>query len=31
MAPLVMWFGVTRENLVKPEKKREGGEEKVVP
>ncbi len=31
MAPLVMWLGVSRENLVKPEKKREGGEEKVLP
>jgi preprotein translocase subunit SecF len=31
MAPLVMWLGVSRENLVRPEVKREGGEEKVLP
>jgi preprotein translocase subunit SecF len=31
MAPLVMWMGVSREDLVKPEKKREGGAEKVLP
>ncbi len=31
MAPLVMWMGVSREDLVKPEKKREGGPEKVLP
>jgi len=31
MAPLVMWMGVSREDLVKPEKKREGDGEKVMP
>jgi len=31
MAPLVMWMGVSREDLVKPEKKREGAEGKVLP
>lgn len=30
MAPLVMWMGVSREDLVKPEKKKEEGE-KVLP
>ncbi len=31
MAPLVMWMGVSREDLVRPEKKREGAEGKVLP
>jgi preprotein translocase subunit SecF len=32
MAPLVMWMGVSREDLVKPERKREGPEgEKILP
>ena len=31
MAPLVMWMGVSREDLVKPEKKHEGAEGKVLP
>jgi len=31
MAPLVMWMGVSREDLVKPEKKPEGAEGKVLP
>ena len=32
MATLVMWMGVSREDLVKPEKKREGPEgEKILP
>jgi preprotein translocase subunit SecF len=31
MAPLVMWLGVSREDLVKPEKKPQGGEGKVLP
>ncbi|MCL2872221.1 MAG: protein translocase subunit SecF [Betaproteobacteria bacterium] len=32
MAPLVMWLGVSRENLVKPERKKEGLEaEKIMP
>jgi len=32
MAPLVMWMGVSREDLVKPEKKRSGPEgEKILP
>ncbi|MFO1283999.1 MAG: protein translocase subunit SecF [Burkholderiales bacterium] len=32
MAPLVMWMGVSREDLVKPEKKRDGPEgEKILP
>jgi len=32
MAPLVMWMGVSREDLVKPDKRREGAEgEKIVP
>jgi preprotein translocase subunit SecF len=32
MAPLVMWMGVSREDLVKPDKRREGGTgEKIVP
>jgi len=31
MAPLVMWMGVSREDLVKPEKKREGEGDKVMP
>ncbi|MEP6657801.1 MAG: protein translocase subunit SecF [Betaproteobacteria bacterium] len=32
MAPLVMWMGVSREDLVKPEKKRGGPEgEKILP
>ena len=31
MAPLVMWMGVSREDLVKPEKKREGAGDKVMP
>jgi len=32
MAPLVMWMGVSREDLVKPDKRREGAEgDKIVP
>src|SRR4029078_6049222 len=32
MAPLVMWMGVSREDLIKPEKKRDGLEgEKILP
>jgi preprotein translocase subunit SecF len=32
MAPLVMWMGVSREDLVKPERKRDGREgEKILP
>ena len=32
MAPLVMWMGVSREDLVKPEKRRDGPEgEKILP
>jgi len=31
MAPLVMWMGVSREDLVRPEKKPEGAEGKVLP
>jgi preprotein translocase subunit SecF len=32
MAPLVMWMGVSREDLVKPERKRDGPEgEKILP
>ncbi len=31
MAPLVMWMGVSREDLVKPEKKTGGGGEKILP
>ena len=31
MAPLVMWMGVSREDLVKPEKKREGNADKIMP
>ncbi len=31
MAPLVMWMGVSREDLVKPDKKREGAGDKVMP
>jgi preprotein translocase subunit SecF len=31
MAPLVMWMGVSREDLVKPEKKRGLEGEKIVP
>ena len=32
MAPLVMWMGVSREDLVKPERKRSGPEgEKILP
>jgi preprotein translocase subunit SecF len=32
MAPLVMWMGVSREDLVKPERKRTGAEgEKILP
>ncbi|NDP41796.1 MAG: protein translocase subunit SecF [Aromatoleum sp.] len=32
MAPLVMWMGVSREDLVKPEKRRDGADgEKIVP
>jgi preprotein translocase subunit SecF len=32
MAPLVMWMGVSREDLVKPDKKREGAAgEKILP
>src|SRR5512139_1409066 len=31
MATLVMWMGVSREDLVKPEKKPQGGEGKVLP
>jgi preprotein translocase subunit SecF len=32
MAPLVMWMGVSREDLIKPEKKREGpAGEKILP
>jgi preprotein translocase subunit SecF len=31
MAPLVMWMGVSREDLVKPEKKRDGAGDKVMP
>jgi len=32
MAPLVMWMGVSREDLIKPEKKRDGPEgEKILP
>jgi hypothetical protein len=30
MAPLVMWMGVSREDLVKPERKQIGGE-KILP
>ena len=31
MAPLVMWLGVSREDLVKPERSGEGGGEKILP
>ena len=31
MAPLVMWMGVSREDLVKPEKRRDADGEKIVP
>ncbi len=31
MAPLVMWMGVSREDLVKPEKNRGVGGEKILP
>jgi len=32
MAPLVMWMGVSREDLIKPERKRDGPEgEKILP
>ena len=32
MAPLVMWLGVSREDLVKPDRKRDGvGGEKILP
>ena len=32
MAPLVMWLGVSREDLVKPDKKRgAAGAEKILP
>ena len=31
MAPLVMWFGTSREHLVKPEKKTGADAEKVLP
>jgi len=32
MAPLVMWMGVSREDLIKPEKKRDGPEgDKILP
>src|SRR6266496_1829334 len=31
MAPLVMWLGVSREDLVKPERRGEGGAEKILP
>jgi len=31
MAPLVMWMGVSREDLVRPERKGEGAGEKVLP
>jgi preprotein translocase subunit SecF len=31
MAPLVMWMGVSREDLVKPEKKVDAGGEKILP
>jgi preprotein translocase subunit SecF len=31
MAPLVMWMGVSREDLVKPDSKREGPGDKVMP
>jgi preprotein translocase subunit SecF len=31
MAPLVMWMGVSREDLVKPEKKAGIGGEKILP
>jgi len=32
MAPLVMWMGVSREDLVKPDKKNAGvGGEKILP
>jgi hypothetical protein len=31
MAPLVMWMGVSREDLVKPEKKQGPEGEKIVP
>jgi preprotein translocase subunit SecF len=31
MAPLVMWMGVSREDLVRPEKKRDAVEGKVLP
>jgi preprotein translocase subunit SecF len=31
MAPLVMWMGVSREDLVKPEKRRDADGEKILP
>jgi preprotein translocase subunit SecF len=32
MAPIVMWLGVSREDLVKSDRKREGGNaEKILP
>jgi preprotein translocase subunit SecF len=31
MAPLVMWMGVSREDLVKPEKKAGPGGDKILP
>jgi len=31
MAPLVMWMGVSREDLIRPERKGEGAGEKVLP
>ena len=31
MAPLVMWMGVSREDLVKPEKKKTGPERREDP
>jgi hypothetical protein len=31
MAPIVMWLGVSREDLVKPERRGEGGAEKILP
>ncbi len=31
MAPLVMWMGVSREDLVKPDHKRDGAGEKILP
>jgi preprotein translocase subunit SecF len=31
MAPLVMWMGVSREDLVRPDHKRDGAGEKILP